>query len=162
NYMFWKLHGWIDKVWETYRRAKGLQPSDPKLVDDLIAQCREMDTEIQIIKNSMKTDDSTTGAQPALPNETGFFHEKERPIFTSERNLWSGCDAETGANAMLTLGGNISSAKIVAGLVNRPSNDGGQYKIVAPGDPEHSWLYLKASGKAAAAGCMPSSTAQCI
>ncbi len=23
NYMFWKLHGWIDNVWEKYRRAKG-------------------------------------------------------------------------------------------------------------------------------------------
>ena len=63
---------------------------------------------------------------------------------------------------MLRLGGNMSSKDIVAGLVDQPSRDGGQYKLVAPGDPDHSWLYLKASGKAAAAGCMPSSTAQCI
>ena len=48
------------------------------------------------------------------------------------------------------------------GLVDKPSRDGGQYKLVVPGDPERSWLYLKASGKAAAAGCMPSATAQCI
>jgi len=72
--MFWKLHGWIDNVWEKYRRAKSMSSTDPKLTEDLVAQCREMDTEIQ----------------------------------------------------------------------------------------EHSWLYLKASGKAAAAGCTPSSTAQCI
>ena len=23
NYMFWKLHGWIDEIWERYRVAKG-------------------------------------------------------------------------------------------------------------------------------------------
>lgn len=56
----------------------------------------------------------------------------------------------------------LSSKAIVNGLVNRPSNDGGQFKIVVPGDPDHRWLYLKASGKAAAAGCTPSGLAQCI
>jgi len=161
NYMFWKLHGWIDNVWEKYRRAKGLQQTDQKLHDDLIAQCLEMDTEIQIIKNNSKPVDLPASGPP-LPMETGFFHQKVRPIFESQTNLCSGCHAETGANAMLSLGGNISSKQIVQGLVDRPSRDGGQFKIVAPGDPEHSWLYLKASGKAADAGCVPSATAQCI
>ena len=45
NYMFWKLHGWIDNVWEKYRVAKGLKPTDAKYKADLAAQCREMDTE---------------------------------------------------------------------------------------------------------------------
>jgi hypothetical protein len=161
NYMFWKLHGWIDNVWEKYRRARGMQPTDPKLTDDLIAQCREMDSEIQIIKNTNLPPSSVNSSDP-LPAESGFFHEKVRPIFASKTNLCSGCHAETGANALLTLGGNVSSKAIVSGLVNRPSNDGGQFKIVVPGDPDHSWLYLKASGKAAAAGCTPSSLAQCI
>jgi hypothetical protein len=161
NYMFWKLHGWIDNVWEKYRRARGMQPTDPKLTDDLIAQCREMDSEIQIIKNTNLPPSSVNSSDP-LPAESGFFHEKVRPIFASKTNLCSGCHAETGANALLTLGGNLSSRQIVDGLVNRPSNDGGQFKIVVPGDPDHSWLYLKASGKASAAGCTASSTAQCI
>jgi hypothetical protein len=161
NYMFWKLHGWIDNVWEKYRRAKGLLATDPKLQADLVAQCREMDTEMQIIKNTTKPADSVDD-NPAAAHESGFFHERVRPIFASQTNLCSGCHAETGANAMLTLGGDISSAKIVAGLVNQPSRDGGQYKLVVPGEPEHSWLYLKASGKAAAANCTASSTAQCI
>jgi hypothetical protein len=159
--MFWKLHGWIDNVWEKYRRAKGMLPTDQKLNDDLVAQCREMDTEIQIIRDKLKPGDLPPTGQP-LPMETGFFHEKVRPIFESQTNLCSGCHAESGANAMLSLGGNLSSKKIVEGLVDRPSRDGGQFKLVAPGDPDHSWLYLKASGKAAAAGCVPSSTAQCI
>ncbi len=25
NYMFWKLHGWIDNLWEKYRVVKGLE-----------------------------------------------------------------------------------------------------------------------------------------
>lgn len=161
NYMFWKLHGWIDNVWEKYRRAKGMLPTDAKLQADLVAQCREMDTEIQISRDNLKPGDLPDPTQP-LPAESGFFHEKVRPIFESQANLCSGCHAETGANAMLTLGGNISSKKIVGGLVDRPSTDGGQYKLVVPGNPDQSWLYLKASGKAAGAGCMPSATAQCI
>jgi hypothetical protein len=161
NYMFWKLHGWIDNVWEKYRRAKGMLPTDQKLHDDLVAQCREMDTEIDIINKNLKPDDLTKPIQP-LPMESGFFHEKVRPIFESQTNLCSGCHAETGANAMLTLGGNVASKTIVEGIVDRPSRDGGQFKIVAPGDPDHSWLYLKASGKAADAGCVASANAQCI
>jgi hypothetical protein len=161
NYMFWKLHGWIDNVWEKYRRAKGMQATDAKLQEDLVAQCREMDTEIQIIKNTMKPGMPTTPGEP-LPVESGFFHQQVRPILESSKILCSGCHAEAGANAMLSLGGNISSKKIVAGLVNQPSRDGGQFKLVVPGDPDHSWLYLKASGKAMDAGCVASSTAQCI
>ena len=161
NYMFWKLHGWIDNVWEKYRLAKGMQPTDRKLTDDLTAQCREMDAEIDIIKNGLKPDELPDPTQPATA-ESGFFHERVRPIFESQTNLCSGCHAERGANAMLTLGGNVSSKQIVAGLVDKPSRDGGQYRLVVPGDPDRSWLYLKASAKAAAAGCMPSATAQCI
>ncbi len=39
NYMFWKLHGWMDNVWEKYRMAKGLKRTDAKYVDDMRAQC---------------------------------------------------------------------------------------------------------------------------
>ena len=44
NYMFWKLHGWIDQIWERYRVAKGLAPDEPKLKQALVEQCREMHT----------------------------------------------------------------------------------------------------------------------
>ncbi|HET9957335.1 MAG TPA: hypothetical protein VFQ61_22710 [Polyangiaceae bacterium] len=160
NYMFYKLHGWIDNVWEKYRRAKGLTQEDAKYKADLLAQCREMDSEIEIIKKTkpLPTDETT---EP-LPVESGDFHTKVRPIFEKPDNLCAGCHAETGSNAGLILGGNISSKKIVEGLVNKPSRDGGQFKLVAPGDPDHSWLYLKAAGKAEGAGCTPASTAQCI
>ncbi|WP_104984657.1 hypothetical protein [Sorangium cellulosum] len=161
NYMFWKLHGWIDNVWEKYRLAKGLLPTDEKLKHDLIAQCREMDTEIKIIKEDLTPDEVTNPNEP-LPVETGFFHETVRPMFENTRNLCSGCHAESGANAGLTLGGHISSRKIVDALVNRPSKNGGQFKLVVPGDPDNSWLYLKASGRAETVGCQQTATAQCI
>lgn len=161
NYMFWKLHGWIDSVWEKYRLAKGLQPNDKKLRDDLVAQCQEMHTEIAIIQQDLDPDEVVDPNEP-LPVESGFFHEKVRPLFQSQKNLCSGCHAETGANAKLRLGGHVSSADIVKGLVDQPSRGGGQFKLVVPGDPDKSWLYLKAAGKAEAAGCQPSSSAQCI
>ncbi|WP_437597058.1 hypothetical protein WMF28_31125 [Sorangium sp. So ce590] len=161
NYMFWKLHGWIDNVWEKYRLAKGMQPTDQKLKDDLAAQCREMDTHIKIIKQNLDPDEVNNPNEP-LPVESGFFHEKVRPIFATNKNLCSGCHAETGANAKLILGGHISSRKIVDGLVNKPSRDGGQFKLVVPGDPENSWLYRKAAGTAETAGCVESATAVCI
>jgi hypothetical protein len=161
NYMFWKLHGWIDGVWEKYRLAKGLAPDDPKLKQDMIDQCEEMHTEIQIIQKDLDPSEVPDPSAP-LPIESGFFHEQVRPLFESQKNLCSGCHAETGANAMLRLGGHVSSKEIVAGLVDRPSKDGGQFKLVVPGAPDESWLYLKASGKAAEAGCQASASAQCI
>lgn len=161
NYMFWKLHGWIDNVWEKYRLAKGLLPTDQKLKDDLVAQCREMDTEIKIIQQDLEPDEVVDPNEP-LPVESGFFHERVRPIFESATNLCSGCHAESGANASLTLGGRISSRKIVDDLVNKPSKGGGQFQLVVPGDPDRSWLYLKAAGMAENAGCVESATAQCI
>lgn len=39
-YVFWKTHGWIDQVWEDYRRALGKTPEDPALQAALIQQCR--------------------------------------------------------------------------------------------------------------------------
>jgi len=159
NYMFWKLHGWIDNVWEKYRLAKGLQPDDPQLVADMTASCHEMDRLIDIIENDRSPEEVP---DPELPEESGVFHEQVRPIFESQTNLCSGCHAEAGANAMLTLGGHVSSRDIVEGLVNVASRGGGQYKLVVPGDPDNSWLYLKAAGLAEAAGCELSSTAQCM
>jgi len=156
NYVFWKLHGWIDKVWEKYRVAKGLttegSPEMQKYEQDLAAQCYEMDLEVEILKQ-------TVGEGPILDcppdvDETGYFHTTVRPIFENDANHCSACHgpAQTSPYAGLTLGGSISSSCLVERL-KRASNDGGQFQLVVPGDPESSWLYLKASGKAETAGC---------
>jgi hypothetical protein len=159
NYMFWKLHGWIDNVWEKYRVAKGLtkegSPEMQKYRQDLAAQCHEMDIEVEILKQ-------TAGNGPVLDcppdvDETGYFHDNVRPIFETDANHCSSCHgpAQTSPYSGLTLGGSISSQCIVERLT-RAANGGGQYKLVEPGDPDKSWLYLKASGKAEGAGCMSS------
>jgi hypothetical protein len=159
NYMFWKLHGWIDKVWEKYRVAKGLNkegsPELAKYRSDLAAQCREMDIEIEILKQN-------AGQGPMLDcppdvDETGEFHTKVRPLFETDANHCSSCHgpAQTSPYAGLTLGGSVSS-KCVLERLKRASIGGGQYKLIEPGDPSKSWLYLKASGLAEAAGCTSS------
>jgi hypothetical protein len=43
--------------------------------------------------------------------------------------------------------------------LKRASRSGGQFNLVEPGNPEKSWLYLKASGSAGAAGCVDGANA---
>lgn len=144
NHMFWKLHGWIDSIWERYRVAKGLAPDEPKLKQALIDQCTEMHTLGHAVKP-----DSGEPAEP-LPTEHGEFHEKVRPIL--EKTCGS-CHSESSPEAAMPLGGKISSADIVKGLVGVQAMHGGQFKRVVAGAADQSWLYLKAAGRAASAGC---------
>ncbi|MEY4512281.1 MAG: hypothetical protein RLZZ450_4403 [Pseudomonadota bacterium] len=145
NYMFWKLHGWIDTIWERYRTAKGLSADEPKLREALTSQCREMHTLGQVVAPT-----SSTPNDDPLPVEHGVFHESVRPIL---EKVCSGCHSESSPEAGLPLGGHVSSADIVKQLVNVGAMHGGQLKRVLPGDPDRSWLYLKVSGTAMAAGC---------
>jgi len=156
NYMFWKLHGWIDNVWEKYRVAKGLTKEGSmemqKYKQDLKAACNEMDLEVEILKAN-----PGNGPQLDCPpdvDEKGDFHTKVRPIFENAANHCASCHgpSQSSPYASLTLGGQVSS-KCVVERLKRASLDGGQFKLVEPGDPEKSYLYLKASGTAAAAGC---------
>ncbi|HVZ31897.1 MAG TPA: hypothetical protein VG963_05700, partial [Polyangiaceae bacterium] len=148
NYMFWKLHGWIDQIWERYRAAKGLTDDEPKLKDALISQCREMHELGDVVGPS-----TGTGSTEPLPAESGFFHESVRPIL---EKTCSSCHNDSSPEANMPLGGHISSADIVKLLVDVPSAHGGQFKRVVPGDASQSWLYLKASGTAMNAGCQGS------
>jgi hypothetical protein len=156
NYMFWKLHGWIDNVWEKYRVAKGLARTDQKYIDDMLAQCREMDIEAEICRTGAKPLDTSA----PLPVESGFFHEKVRPIFESAVNKCAGCHSASGPEASMSLGGHISSKDIVAGLVNQQAVDGGQYQRIVPGKPDESWLYLKITANTSS--CTPTSKGLCI
>jgi hypothetical protein len=146
NYMFWKLHGWIDDVWERYRKAKGLADNEPKLTQALYDQCYEMH-QLGHLFNSAVTPPASTDP---LPVEHGYFHEQVRPILDK---YCSSCHSGSGAQANLWLGGQISSAMIVQNLVGAPTLFGGQFKRVVAGDPNQSWLYLKVAGLAANAGC---------
>jgi hypothetical protein len=157
NFMFWKLHGWIDNVWEKYRVAKGIT-TDPAAVQkynqDLKQSCNEMDIAEGILKQNTGT---VTLDCPPNVNETGDFHTKVRPIFETATNHCASCHGptQTSPYANLTLGGQVSSKCIVQRL-KAGSLDGGQFPLVVAGDPDKSFLYLKASGKADAAGCVSS------
>jgi len=146
NFMFWKLHGWIDGIWERYRVAKGLAPDEPKLQQALTEQCHEMHALGVAVGPAMPPPQD----EP-LPVERGLFHETVRPIF---EQICSGCHSESSPEAGMSLGGHISSADVVQNLVNKQTLHGGQYVRVLPGVPEQSWLYLKVSGMAMAAACM--------
>ncbi len=122
----------------------------------MLAQCREMDIEQEICRTGSKPVDEST----PLPVESGFFHEKVRPIFENPANKCSGCHSASGPEAAMSLGGHISSRDIVANLVNKQAVDGGQYKRIVPGQPDQSWLYLKITG--ATSSCTPSSTGLCV
>jgi hypothetical protein len=148
NHMFWKLHGWIDSIWERYRVAKGLSADEPKLQQALRDQCNEMHALGHVIKP--EADTTTSRTLPMVPMESGVFHEQVRPIL--ERTCAS-CHSESSPEAALSLGGKLSSAEIVQGLVNVQAMHGGQFKRVVPGNAEQSWLYLKAAGLAQDAGC---------
>ncbi len=147
SFIFWQLHGWIDNVWERYRIAKGLTTTDQRLADELIAQCLEMDALGHYIEAGGEPPPTTE-----LPDEYGFFHEVVRPGL---ENFGCATCHGAGEDAGLRLGYQVSSAEIVRRLVNVDSAYAVGYKLVVPGDPDNSWLYLKA------AGLSPSSGAQC-
>lgn len=139
-YLFWKLHGWIDNVWEKYRVATQSDPGDTKLKTELVAQCKEMEFWAQ------KIDPSLVPVEEPVEEirEAGFFHELVRPAL--ERAGCATCHG-AGEEAGLRLGYQISSAEIVRRLVNVDAANVNGYKLVVPGDPDHSWLYLKANGQ---------------
>ena len=157
NYMFWKLHGWIDNVWEKYRVAKGLT-TDPaamqKYRQDLTSSCNQMDYYEKILKAGPGSP-PTVDCAPDV-KESGDFHTKVRPLFESESNHCASCHGptQTSPYADLTLGGQVSSRCIVQRLKSKGSRDGGQIPLIQAGDPEHSFLYLKPAGLADAAGCV--------
>jgi hypothetical protein len=148
NFMFWKLHGWIDDIWERYRVAKGLKPDEAKLTQALYGQCMEMHNLAHLFEGGGGTSPDA-GVAP-LPTESGYFHEQVRPIFDK---YCMGCHRGSSPEAGLALAGQISSASIVSSLVGRPSTYGGQFQRVVAGNPNQSWLYLKVTGMSASAGC---------
>ncbi|HKO47384.1 MAG TPA: hypothetical protein VJV79_06660 [Polyangiaceae bacterium] len=157
NYMFWKMHGWIDKVWDRYRTARGKKPTDPDIKAAVLAQCRQMDQLAILVKPSLGMECT------AAPKQTGDFVTSIRPIFESTTNKCTGCHGRSGADANLTLGGSdcVKSSDIVAAMVGKPSVTGGQYKLIEAGNADKSWLYLKVTGKAATVTCTPTNGNSC-
>lgn len=148
NYMFWKLHGWIDDVWLRYRAAKGLDDDpDDDLDAELEAQCWEMHDlgHVATERGVLTTSDGVE-----LPFESGEFHDVIRPILDAN---CASCHSGGNPAAGLVLGGATTSAKLVASLVGRPTARGGDFVMVDPGSPARSWLYLRAADEAKDVTC---------
>jgi hypothetical protein len=152
NFMFWKLHGWIDQVWDRYRKAKNLTDDDPKYQQILLEQCLEMHALQPRNRGTSQTTptNGAAGSGGATAPETGVFATSVRPLFDT---TCAGCHSAIAPSAGMTLGGTgISSAEVRLGLVGVKANNG-EYNLIEPGDPNKSWLYLKASGRATNATC---------
>jgi hypothetical protein len=159
-YLFWKLHGWIDKVWERYRVAKGLVPDAPELVSEVENQCHEMHRLAGLVESVTEPDpdpdpDPDPEPDPESAVESGYFHEFVRPILENSR--CRGCHGTSSPPAGLQLGF-LTSTEIVERLVNRPAADAVNQVLVVPGQPLSSWFYLKVSGlsETSSAQCQPS------
>lgn len=151
NYSFWKLHGWIDNIWERYRVAKGLKADDADYKKIMLEQCNEMFYLKKSNRNMPMQPTGSTSMSGAAGNaETGQFATQVRPFLDS---TCGGCHSAIGPSAGVTLGGmNISSAEVLEGLVGKKSSNG-EYNLIEPGAPERSWVYLKASGESSTVMC---------
>lgn len=151
NYTFWKLHGWIDNIWERYRVAKGLKVEDADYKKIMLDQCNEM---FYLKKSNrsmpMQPTGSTSMSGASGNAETGQFATQVRPFLDS---TCGGCHSAIGPSAGVTLGGmNITSAEVLEGLVGKKSTNG-EYNLIEPGAPERSWVYLKATGESSTVMC---------
>jgi hypothetical protein len=154
NHLFWKLHGWIDDVWERYRVAKGLTAEDADYKKIMLDQCNEMFYLKKSNRNMPMQPTGSTGMTGATGSaESGFFATQVRPFMDSS---CGGCHSAIGPSAGLTLGGTgITSAEVMESLVGKKSTNG-EYNLIEPGAPERSWVYLKASGDSATVMCTSS------
>jgi hypothetical protein len=149
NFAFWKLHGWIDSVWERYRRAKGLKDDDPAYQQLMLEQCNEMFALQPRNRKAAQSGPGTIDPGTTAP-ETGEFATRVRPFLDS---TCAGCHGPIAPTAGMTLGGsNVSSAQVIAGLVGMAASNG-EYELIEPGAPDKSWVYLKASGGVATVAC---------
>lgn len=150
NFTFWKLHGWVDNIWHRWRATQGLTNDDPEYKQGVFDMCKEMH-ELTILRDGQSASVAAPETPPpTLAPETGFFAEKVRP-FLNER--CSSCHGGESPVLGMRLGGMTgASSDIIAKLVNADSSNK-QYKLVVPGNPDQSWLYLKASGDAMKVMC---------
>jgi hypothetical protein len=135
---FWKFHGWIDNIWQKYRDLKGIPEDDHPYVEALLGQCEEMHALGKAVEAGNGT--ATGGGDSTAPQ--GYFAEKVVPILNG---ACSDCHDDMTRNNWLFLGPG-SAAEIVGGLVDVPSLDWPNMMLIAPGDPDKSFLFHKIAG----------------
>lgn len=142
SYLFWKLHGWIDKAWEKYREKVGIPDNDPAYQEELVKQCKEHHYWAQKVDPSLEQIDNDGGSNSSSGSGSGDFNAFVRGSFAT---CAAGCHATEGFTG-LSLSSDLSAQDFISNLVNVDSNASG-YKLVVPYQPENSWLYLKITGQ---------------
>jgi hypothetical protein len=150
NFAFWRLHVWIDDMWERYRRARGLGEDDADYQQALFEQCEEMHELGKALPPTTQDgmeEDSDGGTSPP---ETGLFATEVAPVLSSYcgGSVCHGADSPT---LGLTLAGAQASV-VREGLVGEQSSEVSM-ALVEPGEPEQSWIYLKITGNFAGVDC---------
>ncbi len=151
DFAFWRLHIWMDEMWERFRRARGLGEDDANYQKALIDQCEEM----HVLGEAPPPESVDAGiAGPdggtSAPAETGVFATQVAPIFNSlcGGSVCHGADSPT---LGLALAGAQPSV-IRTGLVGQQATEAAM-ALIEPGKPEQSWLYLKLTGNFAGVDC---------
>jgi hypothetical protein len=147
NFAFWRLHGWIDDMWQRYRDARNIGEDDPVYQKSLIAECEEM---MELDRRDAGTASPNGASQDASASaETGVFATVIAPIFQAYCN---GCHGALSPTQGLTLAG-AQPSSVRQGLVGTQSTEVSM-ALVQPGDPDHSWLYRKITGNFDGIDCM--------
>jgi hypothetical protein len=139
NFAFWRLHGWIDEMWERYRKAGNIGEDDPTYQKALVAECEEM---MSLDRRDAGAASPATAAADGAATETGVFASQVAPIFAAYCN---GCHDAQSPTRGLTLTGVMASV-VRQGVVGKQSTEVSM-ALVQPGDPDNSWLYRKIAGK---------------
>jgi cytochrome c553 len=149
NLVFWRLHGWIDDIWERYREAAGIGEDEPTYRRELRAQCEEMHAlDVRLLPQAASS--PPVAADGGVTLGAGIFDQQLRPALAAKCGA---CHDAVAPNAGLILfDANASAATLLARIVSVSASHG-DFALIEPGAPEKSWLYLKASGDAERATC---------
>jgi hypothetical protein len=140
NFAFWRLHVWLDEMWERYRRARNLGEDDADYQQALIDQCHEM----HMLGNAAPLQSQDAGTDGgSSQTETGFFATQVAPILNNYcgGSVCHGADSPT---LGLALAG-TSPSTVRTELVGQRASEVA-LSLVEPGNPDQSWLYRKLTG----------------
>jgi hypothetical protein len=138
---FWRLHGWIDDMWERYRRAKGIGEDDLAYQAELIAQCVEMH---ELDRRNLVPPTPVDGG----PGEFGVFATEIAPIFDT---YCFGCHGVVAPSQGLVLSG-VRPSQVWQAIVSQPSSET-MMPLIDPAVLQTSWLMRKLTGDFTGISC---------
>ena len=149
NFAFWRLHVWMDDMWQRYRDAAGLSEDDPVYQQALVEQCEEMH---QLGRNAVAPaaqDAGTPSTEPSAPAANkGAFETDILPIFDA---YCAGCHDALAPSLGLTLSG-LEPSIVHTTLVTQTAAET-RMSLIASGDPSRSWLFRKVTGSFDGVSC---------